>query len=157
MNERLPLKINPFELCDRQVILEGQLPLKELPRIVPLIENPEAVVGVHLTFSHEENGLRCIKGWVKANLMLICQRCDYPMSYDINVRPCLSPVVDDVEAKRLPKICEPVLVTDEKIVVAADLVEEELLLSLPMIPKHEQGECPIINVGVEKNGSTKKS
>ena len=142
MNDQLPLKINPFELCERNITLDGQLPLQQLARIAAVLENPTGKVNIQLIFGREKLGRHYIKGHVAATMVLQCQRCGQPVSYDINVEPCLSPVIDDIQAKQLPKEYDPLLTGGESISLV-ELVEEELLLSLPMIPKHEQGKCPV--------------
>ena len=44
------------------------------------------------------------------------------------------------EAERIPGECEPVLVEDDKLRVL-DLVEEELLLAIPLVPMHAKEAC----------------
>jgi uncharacterized protein len=140
---KLPIKINPFELCDHGAVLEGTLPVKQLTRLTELLANTEGDVSVRLEFSRDKHGQRLIQGQIGATLMLTCQRCGNAISCDINLMPKLCPVMDDTSA-RLPADFEPLLVVDEDgLVLMADLVEEEVLLSLPMIPKHEQGKCPV--------------
>ncbi len=34
------------------------------------------------------------------------------------------------------------IVTPDKVMAVADLIEDELILTMPMIPRHEEGECP---------------
>lgn len=136
MGDRLSLKINPFELCDRRETLEGEILLKELKRVLPLIKNQRGYVIFYLKFGREK-GFPFINGFIQTHLTFECQRCGKAVSYDINVKPCMSPVKDDYEAKQLPRAYDPLLITSEKVTLV-ELVEEELLLSLPMIPRHEQ-------------------
>ena len=51
-----------------------------------------------------------------------------------------SPVHSDEEAQRLPENYDPLLLTDETLPLAT-LVEEELLLSMPIITRHKLAEC----------------
>jgi len=48
-------------------------------------------------------------------------------------------VFNDEQAQNLPRTYEPLLVEDEKLVVL-DVVEEELILSLPMFAYHDACE-----------------
>lgn len=141
---KLPIKINPFELCDHGATVEGTIPIKQLTRLTELLADTQAGdISVQLAFNRDKHGQRIIQGQIGATVILTCQRCGNAMSYDINLVPKLCPVTDDTSA-RLPAGFEPLLVADEEgWVLMADLVEEEVLLSLPMIPKHEQGKCPI--------------
>lgn len=139
---KLPIKINPFELCDRGAVLEGPLEVKQLTRLAELLSDTEGKVTAHLEFGRDQHGQRTVTGWVEAHLNLVCQRCGKAVSCDIKLDPKLCPVRDDSAAKRLTDY-EPLWVADEEdLVLTAEVVEEELLLSLPMIPKHEP-QCPV--------------
>ena len=48
------------------------------------------------------------------------------------------------EAKRLPEAVEPLLLAEARLRVR-DLLEDELLLSLPQVPRHSPGECATDN------------
>lgn len=142
LSEQLPLEINPFVLAAQGAKLQGKLVIAGLQRLAEVLNSVQGVVHVQLTFGREEGGPHYIKGLLATTLRLICERCGEPVSCDINVKPCLSPVISDLQAATLPKEYDP-LVTQGKPVLVADIVEEELLLSIPMLPKHRPGECPI--------------
>ncbi|WP_423062282.1 YceD family protein [Candidiatus Paracoxiella cheracis] len=142
MSEQLPLEINPFALVNQGVELKGEMAVAGFRRLAELLASSEGVVQVQLKFARDEYGPPYIKGQVSATLRLVCQRCGEPVSCDINVKPCLSPVVSDSQAASLPKEYDP-LVTHGEPVLLAEIVEEELLLSIPMFPKHRPGECPV--------------
>ncbi len=142
MKGQLPLKVNPFLLAKQFAKLEGRIPVSDLPRLREVVCNDSGYVDVLLEFGKGEFGPIYIRGQISALLELECQRCGEPVSCDINVEPNVSPVLTDSQAKHLPKEFDPVLLDDESVVVA-DLVEEELLLSLPMIAKHPLGECQV--------------
>jgi len=142
VGESLPLKINPFLLVDRGETISGKLPLASMKRLAGLLCSVDGDVDVQLHFGREAYGPRYIKGRLLATLLLTCQRCGEPVSYGVDLEPCLSPVVSDAQAAQLTDEYEP-LVTGGEPVALVDVIEEELLLSLPMVPKHEQGECKV--------------
>lgn len=142
VSEQLPLEINPFALADRGVELSGQMAVAVFTRLAGLLASKEGMVQVQLRFGRDEYGPPYLKGHISTVLRLVCQRCGEPVSCDINVKPCLSPVVSDSQAASLSKEYEP-LVTHGEPVLLADVIEEELLLSIPMFPKHRRGECPV--------------
>ena len=139
---QLPLEIDPFKLADQEVTLQGELPIACFSRLAKLLDNPEGVTKVTLIFKRDEHGIRTIQGEITATLQLVCQRCGEAVSCDINAKPCLSPVVHDSQVVSLAKEFDP-LVTGGEPVMLMDLIEEELLLSLPMFPKHEPAECAL--------------
>jgi len=75
---------------------------------------------------------------VAAVLTLECQRCLGPMRHEIDTQSRL--VFAGTERAGLPEGYEPVEGDPHRIDLAA-LVEDELLLGLPIIPQHAQGEA----------------
>ncbi len=61
------------------------------------------------------------------------------MSYEIDISFLLSPVISEERAKNLPDQYEPVFMQNESIALY-DMIEDEILLALPMVPKHKQCE-----------------
>jgi uncharacterized protein len=37
---------------------------------------------------------------------------------------------------------EDAIVAPDKVISVAELIEDELILAMPMIPRHEEGQCP---------------
>jgi uncharacterized protein len=99
-------------------------------------------VQVVLTLKQEDLGPIYINGNLTTQLRLPCERCGGAVCYDIKLELKLSPVLTDSQAARVPKEYDP-LVTGSEPVSVLELVEEELLLSLPMVAKHKQEECLI--------------
>lgn len=144
--KRLPKYVNPFELAENEAELSGVLSLTELQRVTEIICKQSPVeIKVMLKFSKSLEGLSIITGNIKTRLLLNCQRCIQPVNYDLDIDVQLSPVRSEKAIKDLPERYDPIIVTDETLQII-DLVEEELLLALPMAPSHEfsAGNCQII-------------
>jgi uncharacterized protein len=78
---------------------------------------------------------------VAAKVRLVCQRCLEKMDWPLEVKFSLALVHDDDEAAALPAEYEPLLWPDGSGSLAA-LVEDELLLALPAVPRHvDPQEC----------------
>ena len=77
-------------------------------------------------------------------LTLVCQRCLGNMQWPFRLRRRLYLAHGEDEVERL----EAEAVPDAEVLVAggvvdlAALVEDEVLLGLPLIPRHEEGQCP---------------
>jgi len=89
--------------------------------------------------------VRFIRGQLKAQVELVCQRCLGPLPLRLAVPVSLGLIRAEAEAAGLPEAYDPLglpeaydplLVADEGARVA-DWVEDELLLALPQIPRHE--------------------
>ena len=77
-----------------------------------------------------------VTGVVEAELNLQCQRCLGAIPWRVSCKVSLGLVKTLAEADLLPESYEPLLLEEETIPFA-DIVQEELLLALPAIPRHE--------------------
>lgn len=155
MLARLPNIIDPLLLADRNARIEGELPLSSFDRIAELLSNDAGNVAVRLFFGKEGN-LAKVEGHISAVLALKCQRClesvEWPISSDIKLG-----VVGSLEqANNLPEGYEPLLLIDEDKIPLKNIVEDELLLSLPSIPKHQDG-CLAPNIPNNKPEAIRKT
>lgn len=127
--------VDPIRFGKQQTQLEGDIALKTLPRLQEICDQENQKAQIILRFDIESR-LYVIRGQIKAVVRLICQRCNAPMNYDMDIAFVLSPVNSEERAKNLPKAIEPVFMCDE-IIAVHEMIEEEILLALPMISKHE--------------------
>jgi uncharacterized protein len=89
----------------------------------------------------DPEGRQFLKGRVLAELSVQCQRCLQPMRVPVDSEFCLSPVHGEEEAELLPEAYDPIQPSDEDCVDLKALVEEELILSLPVVAVHEPEDC----------------
>ncbi len=136
----LPKYIQPLQLAKHRAELQGQLSLKECVRLKELLADTVGMVHVQVKFGQDEHGFSYIKGSVESVLHLQCQRCMQAMDYFLHAPISLSPVSSEEAAAKLPDYYEPLLLEEERIAVV-DLVEDEVLLSLPLAAKHAPGDC----------------
>jgi uncharacterized protein len=52
----------------------------------------------------------------------------------------LQVVSDESKLERLSEV-DDAIVAPDKVISVAELVEDELILAMPMIPRHEEGQC----------------
>jgi uncharacterized protein len=150
MLERLPEYIDPLQLADRQGVLKGQLALSDLPRLVDVLFSDDGCVAIELFFSREGRWAT-VEGRIEANLAVKCQNCLQAVELSIHHTVKLGVVTSIELVNRLPEAYEPLLLEEEKILLK-ELVEDELLLSLPDYPKHEY-PCLTESVQTEKTDS----
>jgi uncharacterized protein len=73
---------------------------------------------------------------------LQCQRCLEPFGYEI-IGDFNSAILEsEAEADELPDYYDPVVVEDGTLVVQ-DLIEDELIISLPIVPMHDLADCKV--------------
>jgi uncharacterized protein len=72
-------------------------------------------------------------------VQLVCQRCLQPLHIKLTGESRVGLVETLAQADALPEDVEPVWVEARKVDLG-ELVEEELLLALPLVPAHERGD-----------------
>ena len=123
--------------------MSGSLDLENLIRLQDVVMGDDSgSVDVELIFGKDQEGICFIKGTLKTELKLECQRCLNVIHFPIESEMMLSPVSDDTKAKRLPSRYEPLIVVQDKISLI-EMIEDELLLNIPIVPKHPMDQCEV--------------
>ncbi len=141
--ENLPLKVDPFRFAENGLSLSGFLLIKELPRLCSSLHSDEGQVNAELEFGIDEEGIRYVKGHLETYLTLQCQRCLESFKYEIIANFLLGIVHTEKEALELPERYDPLVVTDGSVILR-DMIEEELIVSLPIVPMHDAKKCQAI-------------
>ena len=136
MTPQLPKIFDPIKLAKLNASMKGQIFLRDLSRLQELSDQSDQVAKIDLQFGQDAGRTYFIKGEINTAINLVCQHCNKPMAYELHAEFALSPVVSDERAKNLPECYEPVTMENES-VSAIDMIEDEILLALPMVPKHE--------------------
>jgi len=97
-------------------------------------------VAYELRFGRGEGRWPRIRGWVRTTLNLECQRCLGELGISVDATLDLAVIEVPDEADTLPDSCEPILVEDGRLRLL-DIIEEELLLAVPQVPRHVAGVC----------------
>ncbi len=138
--ENLPLKIDPFRFAENGLSLSGFLLIKDMPRLSSSLFSEEGKVNVDMIFGIDEQGIRYVKGHLATHLILQCQRCLESFKYEI-IGDFLSGIVHtEKEAEMLPERYDPLVVTDGSLILG-DMIEDELIVSLPIVPMHDAKQC----------------
>jgi|TARA_B100001964_G_scaffold158123_1_gene173637 uncharacterized protein len=167
-----------FKFAKKNLSVISEFNIEDLPRLNEIARNNSDKIKVNYSFYLENNTTPCLDGEISLNIYLTCQRCleALPLSLEHNFG--LAFVKKENQAEELSKHLEIYLFENEELSLI-DLISDEILLSIPMVPKHNldclssfkennnhvQGkENPFailknINKPMEarrKNGSTKK-
>ena len=141
MSPDLPLTIEPKRLAKQGETLAGQYALHEMHRLCELLHDKSGKISFLLKFTHDNNsGKSFIMGDIQANINIICQRCLGCMTLKIERTVYLGILDRQDESLQLPDNCEP-LILDEPSVSLDNLIEDEVLLAIPIAPMHEADKC----------------
>ncbi len=141
MSARLPETIDPIQLAEQGASLAGELPLRDLARLASVCVSSEGKVAASLKFAQVPRGLRFLRARIEVRLRLECQRCLQPMEVEVWSEPVLALFRPGEPQVGVPEEAEPLVVGSDWSL--ASLLEDELLLAMPMMPKHESGHCAL--------------
>lgn len=143
MNAR-PL-IDSLDFARNGQKISGEVPVAELLRLLDVLENPQGILSYTVQGGVNKQGNCWLNISVVGQCQLCCQRClknlDYPIRLDsrLLLRDQASlDALDDSEEEF------DSILADEHLDVL-NLLEDEILLSLPIAPKHELGACQAID------------
>jgi len=136
----LPLKVDALKLCQQRGRVSGVLPLGRLQRLASQLYSTEGEAKVDLVFAVDDQSRKTIGGSVQAVLPVICQRCLGRLDFAVATELALALVWNDDQAACLPRSLDPIMMEAEDLDLE-EIVEEELLLALPLVAVHEEGFC----------------
>ena len=122
-------------LADTRACFELEVPLAEFPRVRPLLAEPGGRARGRIRFERER-GFAIAEVELEAGVTLCCQRCLDPVPIRIESTGRVALVADAAEAERAGAELDTVLAPEHRLSLR-DLLEEELLLALPLVPRHE--------------------
>lgn len=154
MSEKfIPEHIDPFRFAEQNLSLEGVVKIVDMHRLSASLSPHNDPVAVTLKFGVDEQGITFLKGHLETKLTLQCQRCMDPYIYEIMSDFVLGIVKTLEEADALPEGYEPALAKEGQLALR-ELIEDELILNLPIIPRHEPEDCkvklPLADAGWEQ-------
>jgi uncharacterized protein len=155
MSEKIiPEHVDPYRLAEQGIGLTGILNLADMPRLCSNLHQSDQKASIELRFGMDEQGLTFLKGHLETQVTLQCQRCMEPFVYEIISDFVLGIVNTLDEANALPDHYEPALTQDGNLALR-ELIEDEIILNLPIIPRHEADNCkvklPLTDAGWEES------
>ena len=129
----------------RKVFLEneevsGFVASEKLVNMRDILVGENAKVNAILNFLKDKTGRRIITGELTATIEVACQRCLEPLELIIEDYISLIVVDDDESAQRLEKNYEGWVCSTHKLCLA-ELIEEQLILALPLVSVHSDSSC----------------
>jgi len=135
--------IDCLEFARSGGVLERSVGLDELPRLADVLVATKGFLSVRLEGSRDDTGKSWLKVDVAGKPVLCCQRCLGGVEFPLVISSRLQLMApgeewpDDDLADDSADAIEA-----EKALAVLSLIEEEVLLALPIAPRHEQCEPP---------------
>lgn len=133
------LRFDAFELSRLRQRLAGQIAVARLPRLAAELAERVGQIDYSVQGAPDAQGYPGASLSLKGTLRLRCERCGEPLDFALGREVHFRFVRSEAEADALPLEGEG----DEEVVVGStsmslsDWIEEEVILSLPVAPKHE--------------------
>ena len=136
----LPRHADLRKLVAQRGHLTGYVALSKLTRLADLLVASEGQARLLLVGDVGDDKRHVLNGEVRSTLALKCQRCLDPVSIDLEQSFALALIRGESEIQGLPRELDPLLVGSDPSDLW-DLVSEELLLALPLVPMHQNEAC----------------
>ncbi len=122
------------QLAAQNTQLAREFPIAGFARFKESLARPDGSAAVRFRF-HPAGAFPALEGSVRARAWLVCQRClrEFEAALESPVRVAF--VARDAEAGRVPDEYDAVTAPGGRIALS-ELVEDELLLALPLVPMH---------------------
>ena len=145
---KIPHKVDPVRAAAKKFDYDGYIPRDKLERLAGVVETVLSDAEVRLSFSVDLQGLTVIEGSAGAAVKCECQRCGNPC--ELGLSADFHYTADEKKARDLGLEDDYDFADPDEFgeLDIYNLVEDELILSLPMVIMHPEGECEMPEGGV---------
>jgi len=112
----------------------GRVPLASLTRLRDSLVDTEGEVVYSLDFGTDELKVPFVELRVETRLPLLCQRTLERFEFPVAIEQRLGLIRDEADEAALPPGYEALLVPEDGMLKPVELVEDELILAVPVIP-----------------------
>ena len=142
MSVTLPAVIDAWRMVSARRQFEGTLPLSAFPRLRDSLLDTVGECRFELEFGRDAGNQPFVEVRVDAELPLQCQRTLERYLHRVRLVQQLGLITSEAQESALPEQMEPLLVPESGEMPAIDLVEDELILALPVVPINPESTLP---------------
>jgi len=134
--------LDPMRFAALGEVVEGHGFPGDLERLKEVLYSSEGEFHYRLVGGKTPDGLPMVTVHLDGRVVLICRRCLEGVPFDLEIDERIVMVKDEAALPELEDEAAgiDVIVQPERLDVAA-LVEDEILLALPLAPSHAEGVC----------------
>jgi uncharacterized protein len=153
-----PAVIDSLEFARSARQISSKLPAASLHRLEDLLHDTEGYVDYRIRGDQDERRRPLLHLSITGRLHLQCQRCLGLLEYPVETsNTLLVTAVGSLSDDELADPDAPDVVEASPELDVADLIEEEVLLSLPLAPRHPEGACEARADKQDKEGASGES
>jgi DUF177 domain-containing protein len=124
--------IQPRKLANKEGELKYKWQVKDFGRIDGLLYSNEGTIEAHLSGRLDDRKRCLVEAHVVADVVLECQTSFEPIGHRIDTTVTYCMVITEEQINDLDEEYEPLLVEDGQVDIK-EVIEDELILSLPLI------------------------
>lgn len=136
----LPQQVQYRKLARDRTRLSGEVAIGHLSRFSDCLASDEGQVRIVLKFVKGKGATTRVVGDASTDVVVTCQYCLEEMTVPVEASINLL-IVDSTEALLSLPQGQDGLVCESESLELVDVFEDELIVSLPMVPKHTGGKC----------------
>lgn len=135
--------IDSFELARSNRRIEGEVAIARLPRLAEFVTMQQGELHYEIDGLIDDQGHPAADLRVNGRLKLICQRCNVPFDFELDRKTRFRFVATEEELNSLPIENDEVdAIVGSRNMSIHDWVEDEAILSLPLVPRHDECSAP---------------
>lgn len=134
MSVALPESVDAWRMVASRRIFEGSLPLAALPRLVASLADDAGECRFRIEFGRDEFGVAFCEIRAEGAMPLVCQRTLERFELPVQVEQRIGLVRDERDEAGLPPGYEPMQPPEDGRVNPVEMIEDELILALPVVP-----------------------
>jgi len=136
----IPASLDSHKAFRAEARIAGEIAVHSLQRFIECLSDNTGQVSVTLRFYTDENWRRRIDGHIKVAVNVNCQRCLQPLPVVIEEDLHLAVVETEALAQRLPKEIDAWITAEQRLQLH-DIIEEQLILGMPIVSRHPGDDC----------------
>ncbi|KFL37478.1 hypothetical protein N788_09805 [Arenimonas donghaensis DSM 18148 = HO3-R19] len=126
--------LDAWRMVAAKRLFDGRLPLSGMSRLRPVLADADGDCRFEVEFGVDAMGMRYVDVRAEAELPLLCQRSLERFLHPVRINQRLGLVTDESQEAALPEGVEPLLLDASGELNPAGLVEDELILAVPVVP-----------------------
>lgn len=139
---KLPVKVDLVRSASKLLDYVGIVEKSQMPRLEESTAGLQSDIDVSLHFGKDVQKLTVMKGTAHAKVDLVCQRCGETFEHLCEAEFIYTPLFERTNEEELPEAYEPIELDENGEMDLHQILEDELILSLPQVAMHPMDACP---------------
>ena len=152
MSVTLPESLDAWRMVSARRSFAGSLPVASLHRLCEALAATCGTVEFALDFGRDSLQVSYVDVRAEVSLTMLCQRTLEPFVLPVMVNTRLGLIRQESDEAGLPPDCEPLLVPADGRLSPVDVIEDELLLALPLVAIDPDSSLPDVEPPLDVTG-----